>query len=250
MQVCSYDLWNKDLPQETGKIRGIQSTSQNADILSYKCNVLLDKHSQLNIHIFPCSTLWLICYFHHSKVPFTGLWLSESAFDTNKLKYFYGGVDEVSVLLGCNAVSNPRRTNTSPPHPRSLVTPKFTASIVQTNMKQTPRELWWTYNQDCGWYICIYLDGLSLHAHAQTLLVAAVLTSVALAFIDYTILVFSACIWQVLAYSSLEKPLASFTAGKTVQTLMIHNYSRNSLLIMKPENYPIQNSTLLYPVVS
>jgi len=36
---------------------------------------------------------------------------------TNELKYFHGGVDEVSVLLGCNAVSNPRRTNTSPPHP-------------------------------------------------------------------------------------------------------------------------------------
>jgi hypothetical protein len=40
----------------------------------------------------------------------------------------------------------------------------------------------------------IYLDGLSLHAHAQALLVAAVLTSVALAFIDYAVLVFSASI--------------------------------------------------------
>ena len=96
-------------------------------------------------------------------------------------------------------------------------------------------------------YICTYLDGLSLHAHAQTLLVAAVLTSVALAFIDYTVLVFSACIWQVLAYSSLEKTLASFTAGKTVHTLMIHNYSRNSLLLMKPDNYPIPNSPPVNP---
>jgi len=43
-------------------------------------------------------------------------------------------------------------------------------------------------------YMHTYLDGFSLHAHAQTLLVAAVLTSVALAFIDYTVLVFSACI--------------------------------------------------------
>lgn len=40
----------------------------------------------------------------------------------------------------------------------------------------------------------IYLDGLSLHAHAKALLVAAILTSVALALIDYTVLVFSACI--------------------------------------------------------
>jgi hypothetical protein len=42
--------------------------------------------------------------------------------------------------------------------------------------------------------IALYLDSFSLHAHAQALLVAAVLTSVALAFIDYTILLFSASI--------------------------------------------------------
>ena len=60
-------------------------------------------------------------------------------------------MDEVSVLLGCNSVSNPKRTNTSPPHPWSLATPKFTASKVQTNMKNTCTELWWTYTQDCGY---------------------------------------------------------------------------------------------------
>jgi hypothetical protein len=40
----------------------------------------------------------------------------------------------------------------------------------------------------------MYLDGLSLHAHAKAFLVAAILTSVALALINYTVLVFSACI--------------------------------------------------------
>lgn len=116
------------------------------------------------------------------------------------------------------------------------------------------KQIWRTHAQSSDEHIlktvAIYLDSLSLHAHAQALLVAAVLTSVALAFIDYTVLVFSACIWQILTYSSLEKTLASFTAGKTVQTLMLYNYSRNSLLIMKPEIYTIQNSPPVNSVFS
>jgi len=86
---------------------------------------------------------------------------------TNEPTFFHCGVDKVTVLLGCNAVSNPRRINTSSPHPWSLVTQNFIASKVQTNIKKnTHRELWQIYTQDCGWYIyiyvCMYIPGRPL----------------------------------------------------------------------------------------
>lgn len=52
----------------------------------------------------------------------------------------------------------------------------------------------------------------SLHAHGQTLLVAAVLTAVPLALVDDTVLVVSAGVGEVFAHCSLEEALAALTA--------------------------------------
>lgn len=56
----------------------------------------------------------------------------------------------------------------------------------------------------------------SLHAHGQTFLIAAVLTAVALAFVDHTVLVVSTSVGQVLTHSPLEETLASLAAVHTV----------------------------------
>lgn len=52
----------------------------------------------------------------------------------------------------------------------------------------------------------------SLHAHGQTLLVAAVLTAVPLAFIDDTVLVVTAGVGQVFAHCPLEEAFAALAA--------------------------------------
>lgn len=86
--------------------------------------------------------------------------------------------------------------------------PKFTANNVN---------IWQTHTEDSNNHTFkvvddTYLDGFPLHTHTKALLVAAVLTSVALALINCTVLVFPACVWQVLSHRSLEKTLAPFTA--------------------------------------
>lgn len=56
----------------------------------------------------------------------------------------------------------------------------------------------------------------SLHAHGQTLLISAVLTAVALAFVYNTVLVVSTSVGQVLSHSPLEETLASLAAVHTI----------------------------------
>lgn len=56
----------------------------------------------------------------------------------------------------------------------------------------------------------------SLHSHGQTLLIAAVLAAVSLAFVDDAVLAVSAGVGQVLAHGPFEETFASLTAVHTV----------------------------------
>lgn len=56
----------------------------------------------------------------------------------------------------------------------------------------------------------------SLHAHGQTLLIAAVLAAVPLALVYLAILIVSTRVREVFPDGSLEEALASFTAVNTI----------------------------------
>ena len=70
----------------------------------------------------------------------------------------------------------------------------------------------------------------SLHAHGQTLLVAAVLTSVALALVNQTVLVVSTGIRQLFPHCSLEEALATFTAIYSI-VFTCQNNTYNGLVL-------------------
>ena len=53
----------------------------------------------------------------------------------------------------------------------------------------------------------------SLHAHGETLDIAAVLAAVALAFVNQTVAVVSAGVGQLLPHRALEEAFTAFTAG-------------------------------------
>lgn len=65
-------------------------------------------------------------------------------------------------------------------------------------------------------YIRFMCCTFSLHAHRQTLLVATVLTSVPLAFVDDTVLVVSAGVGQVFADGAFEETFAALAAVHAV----------------------------------
>lgn len=55
-----------------------------------------------------------------------------------------------------------------------------------------------------------------LHAHDQALLIAAVLTAVALALVNEAVFVIPTSVDEVFPYGSLEEPFAAFTTVHTV----------------------------------
>lgn len=56
----------------------------------------------------------------------------------------------------------------------------------------------------------------SLHAHGETLLVAAVLAAVALSLVDHAVLAVSAGVGQVLPHRPLEEAFASLAAVDSI----------------------------------
>lgn len=69
---------------------------------------------------------------------------------------------------------------------------------------------------DEGLFVSSVSLTFSLHAHGQTLLIAAVLAAVPLALVYQTLLNFSTRVCEVFPDGSLEEALASFTAVNTI----------------------------------
>lgn len=81
-------------------------------------------------------------------------------------------------------------------------------------------------------------DHFPLHAHGQTLLIAAVLAAIALAFVNQALFVIPAGVAQIFAHSSFEETFATLTAVHSIvfarravstddtQTFLRQHYSR------------------------
>lgn len=69
--------------------------------------------------------------------------------------------------------------------------------------------------------LSLLLHSLPLHAASETLLVSAVLATIPLAFIYYTILVLPARVCEILPDCPLEEPFAAFTTKTMICRLVI-----------------------------
>lgn len=72
----------------------------------------------------------------------------------------------------------------------------------------------------------IHTHTFPLHSHGQTLLIAAVLAAIALAFIDQTLLAVPACVGQVFSDGPLKETFAPLTAVHTIVFSCIHNSTK------------------------
>lgn len=78
-----------------------------------------------------------------------------------------------------------------------------------------------------------YTHTFPLHAHGQTLLVAAVLAAIALAFINQTLLAVSTRVGQVFPDGPLEETFAPLTAVHTIVFSCIHGKAKTQSVIHK-----------------
>ena len=85
------------------------------------------------------------------------------------------------------------------------------------------------------WFLALHLNGRSLtfplHAHSQTLLVAAVLASVALPLVDQTLFVVPAGVGEVFPDGPLEEPFATLTAVHTIVLSWTHTHTQTHIRI-------------------
>ena len=80
------------------------------------------------------------------------------------------------------------------------------------------------------------LDRLSLHAHLETLLVAAVLAPVPLPLVDQAVLVLAARVAQVFSDRPLEEPFTAFTTEIEMVIMSLTGYTRPCAYLCKISN--------------